>query len=74
MVRDRMAELGLDLLETETRRKDKATGAQWSTWSWSCEAEKLPNQTARARNYEPAARSVGAYGIYSAAAHAECMR
>ncbi len=41
------------------------------TWSWACEGEKLPGYTTRARSYEAAARSMGAYGIYSAAAHAE---
>jgi hypothetical protein len=30
-VRDRMAELGLDLVENETKYKDKTTGAEWST-------------------------------------------
>jgi hypothetical protein len=71
MVRDHMAELGLVLAEAETKQKDKTTGAEWSTWRWSCETERLPGYTVRARMYEAAARSLGAYSIYSAAAHAE---
>jgi hypothetical protein len=58
-------------LETQAKRKDKTTGAEWSSWSWSCEAEKLPGYTVRAKGYEAAARSLGAYSLYSAAAHAE---
>ena len=70
-VRQDMADLGLVLEEKETPRKNKITGAQWSTWSWSCEGEKLPGYSDRARAFEAEVQSFGAYGIYSAAAHAE---
>lgn len=70
-VRQAMADLGLILEEKETRRKNKVTGEQWSSWSWSCESEKLPSYTERARRFEAVVQSCGAYGIYSAAAHAE---
>lgn len=70
-VRDAMAGLGLLLEETERRRKNKKTGEEWSTWSWSCETEKLPGYTNRARVFEAAVQMSAAYAIYSAAAHAE---
>jgi hypothetical protein len=70
-VREAMADLGLTLNETETRHKDRKTGTEWSTWNWSCETEKLPSYTARARQFEAAVKMSAAYAIYSAAAHAE---
>jgi len=70
-VRDEMAKLKLNLVEKETRRKDKSTGKQWSTWSWSCETDKFPSYTARAQDFEAAVQMSAAYAIYSAAAHAE---
>ncbi len=66
-----VSELGLALAEAETKHTDKATGAEWSTWRWSCEGEKLPGYATRARMYEAVAQSLGAYAIYSGAAHAE---
>jgi hypothetical protein len=70
-VRQAMADLGLILEEKQTLHKNKITGAQWSTWRWSCETERLPSYTERARAFEAAVQGYGAYGIYSAAAHAE---
>jgi hypothetical protein len=62
MVKDAMAALGLSLVEREVRR---------GQWSWSCEADKLPGYTARARDFERAVKMSAAYAIYSGAAHAE---
>jgi hypothetical protein len=70
-VQQAMADLGLVLDEKENRRKNKTTGMEWSTWSWSCENERLPGYTDRARAFEQGLQSYGAYGIYSAATHAE---
>ncbi len=70
-VRQDMADLGLVLEEKETPRDNKVTGAKWSVWSWSCEGEKLPGYSDRARAFQAEMQSLGAYAIYSAASHAE---
>lgn len=62
MVRDSMNALGLTLVERQVRP---------GQWSWSCEADRLPGYTARARAFEGAVKMSAAYAIYSAAAHAE---